>query len=56
MAWSLPELSAALGLSIGFLRKEVRRGVLRTTRVGRRVIVLEADLQKFLGREHVENT
>ena len=54
MAWSLPELAAALGLSIGFLRKEVHRGALRTRRIGRRVLVLEADLKTFLDRAEVD--
>jgi hypothetical protein len=49
IAWSLPELSAMLGLSVGFLRKEARRGALRTRRMGRRVLVTEADLRRFLG-------
>ncbi len=48
MAWSLPELSSLLGLSLGLLRKEAKRGVLRTRRIGRRVIVLEPDLNSYL--------
>lgn len=48
MAWSLPELASLLGLSIGFLRKEARRGTLRTRRIGRRLLVLEPDLRSFL--------
>ena len=37
-----------LGLSVGLLRKEVRRGALRIRRFGRRVLVTEADLTRFL--------
>jgi hypothetical protein len=48
MAWSLPELASLLGLSLGFLRKEARRGTLRTRRIGRRLLVLEPDLRSFL--------
>ena len=50
MAWSLPELAALLGLSVGFLRKEARRGALRTRKIGRRVLVLESDRVAFLER------
>ncbi len=48
MAWSLPELAALTGLSVGFLRKEARRGALRTRRIGRRLLVLESDRRAFL--------
>ena len=48
MAWSLPELAALTGLSVGFLRKEARRGALRTRKIGRRVLVLESDRMAFL--------
>ena len=48
MAFGLTELSAATGLSLGLLRKEVERGALRVRRVGRRVIVLEQDWLRYL--------
>jgi hypothetical protein len=48
LAWGLPQLSVALGLSLGFLRKEARCGRLRTKRIGRRVLVLDADVKRYL--------
>lgn len=48
LAWSVAEISEATGLSPGFLRNEVRRGKLLTRRFGRRVLVLDQDLQAYL--------
>jgi excisionase family DNA binding protein len=39
LAYSLKELASSLGVSVGFLRIEVRRGVLSTIRLGRRIVV-----------------
>ena len=49
-AWSLSEISDSTGLSLGFLRNEVRRGALPIRRFGRRVLVLAEDLQDYLTR------
>lgn len=48
VAWSLQEIAKATGLSLGFLRNEVRRGALRVKRFGRRVLVLDEDLKDYL--------
>lgn len=48
LCWSLGELAAATGLSVGPLRNEVRRGALRIRRIGRRVIVLNEDWEKYV--------
>lgn len=48
IAWSLTEISASTGLSLGFLRNEVRRGTLPIKKFGRRVLVLEEDLRTYL--------
>lgn len=48
IAFGLAELSAATGIGIGLLRKEVKRGALRVQRVGRRVIVLQEDWVRYL--------
>jgi excisionase family DNA binding protein len=48
LAWSVAEISEATGLSMGFLRNEVRRGKLPTRKFGRRVLVLDQDLQTYL--------
>jgi excisionase family DNA binding protein len=50
VAWSLQEVSEATGLSLGFLRKDMRRGVLRVKRFGRRVLVLDEDLKVYLSQ------
>jgi excisionase family DNA binding protein len=48
LGWSVAELSAALGVSKGFLRKEIRAGALPVRRLGRRVLVLNEDVQGYL--------
>ncbi|HEX8069302.1 MAG TPA: hypothetical protein VF546_05090 [Pyrinomonadaceae bacterium] len=48
VAWSLRGIANATGLSLGFLRNEVRRGGLRVKRFGRRVLVLDEDLRVYL--------
>jgi hypothetical protein len=48
VAWSLGEISEATGLSLGFLRNDVRRGALPTRKFGRRVLVLDQDLKAYL--------
>jgi excisionase family DNA binding protein len=48
IAWSLAEISESTGLSLGFLRNDVRRGALPIKRFGRRVLVLKEDLENYL--------
>jgi hypothetical protein len=47
-AWSLAEISGLTGLSVGYLRNEQRSGRLPVKRFGRRVVVLDKDLQLYL--------
>lgn len=56
VAWSLSEISRAAGLSLGFLRNEQRAGRLPVKRFGRRVVVLDDDLQAYLQRGSRGNT
>jgi len=49
LAWALAELAPALRVSLGFLRKEIRRGSLKARKLGRRVVVLDEDLKRYLG-------
>ena len=49
-AWSLTEISALTGLSVGYLRNEQRAGRLPVKKFGRRVVVLNQDLQTYLQR------
>jgi excisionase family DNA binding protein len=50
-AWSISELSEMTGLSRAFWRKQIRARALPSRKVGRRVLVLEADLQHYLGED-----
>lgn len=48
IAWSLAEISDATGLSLGFLRNDIRRGSLPIRKFGRRILVLDEDLKTYL--------
>jgi hypothetical protein len=50
LCWSLAELSQMTGLSVGLLRKEVNSLRLRTLRIGRRLVVTEADWQAYASK------
>ena len=56
IAWGLAEIAESTGLSLAFLRNEVRRNALPVKRFGRRVLVLDDDLRRYLssGRPNVE--
>jgi len=56
IAWGLAEISRSTGLSLAFLRNEVRRNALPAKRFGRRVLVLDDDLKTYLsqGRANAE--
>ena len=48
MAWGLADIAESTGLSLDFLRGEVRRNALPVKRFGRRILVLEDDLRRYL--------
>jgi hypothetical protein len=48
LAWSLNDIHERTGLSLGFLRNEVRAGRLATRKFGRRVLVIDVDLRRYL--------
>lgn len=50
LAWGLAEISKHTGLSVSFLRKEIRAGHLSVKRFGRRVLVRDEDLRLYLER------
>lgn len=54
-AYSVPELSQPYPVSTGFLRGEIRRGVLRVRRFGRRVLVLREDWDAYIQQAGGEN-
>jgi excisionase family DNA binding protein len=50
LAWGLNEVSECTGLSVAFLRAEVRAGRLPVRRFGRRVLVRDEDLKLYLSQ------
>jgi len=48
IAWSLADIAKQTGLSLGFLRNEVRATRLPIRKFGRRVLVLDEDLRRYL--------
>lgn len=50
IAWGLSDIAESTGLSLAFLRNEVRRKVLPVKRFGRRVLVLDDDLKSYLSK------
>jgi excisionase family DNA binding protein len=50
MSWGLAEIAESTGLSVAFLRNEVRAGRLPVRRFGRRVLVRDEDLKAYLDR------
>lgn len=51
LAWGLADIASQTGLSIGFLRNEVRAKRLLTRKFGRRILVLDEDLHRYLSKE-----
>jgi len=47
-AWRLKELASAYGISVSFLRKEIRTGRLPAKRAGAAVLVLDSDFRRYL--------
>lgn len=50
LAYSVKEISEQTTLSKSFVRNEITAGNLKAQRFGRRVLVLNEDLQKYLGK------
>jgi hypothetical protein len=48
LGWTLHELAQSLSVSVPFLRLEVKRGRLRVAHLGRRVVVLDAEVRRYL--------
>ena len=48
LAYSVAEIAIELGLSEAFIRKEIAALNIKVTRFGTRVVVLAADLQKYI--------
>jgi hypothetical protein len=48
LGWTLEELAHSLSVSVPFLRLEVKRRRLKATHLGRRVVLLDSDVQRYL--------
>jgi len=48
LGWTLEELAHSLSVSVPFLRLEIKRGRLRAARLGRRVVLLDTEVRRYL--------
>lgn len=48
LGWTVDELARSLSVSVPFLRLEVKRRRLKATHLGRRVVLLDSDVQRYL--------
>jgi hypothetical protein len=48
LGWTLHELAYSLGVSVPFLRLEVKRGRLQAAHLGRRVVLLDSEVRRYL--------
>jgi excisionase family DNA binding protein len=50
LGWTLEELAHSLSVSVPFLRLEIKRGRLRAAHLGRRVVVLDDEVRRYLAQ------
>ena len=48
LGWTLYELARSLGVSVPFLRLEVKRGRLHAAHLGRWVVLIDAEVRRYL--------
>jgi excisionase family DNA binding protein len=48
LGWTLEELAQSLSVSVPFLRLEIKRGRLRAAHLGRRVVLLDDEVRRYL--------
>lgn len=48
LAYSIPALKNATSLSRSLIYEHIKRGLLKTTKVGKRTLVLRADAERWL--------
>jgi hypothetical protein len=48
LGWTFEELALSLGVSVPFLRLEVKRSKLRAAHLGRRVVLLDSEVRRYL--------
>jgi excisionase family DNA binding protein len=47
-AWSVKSAAEQFDASVPFVRNEIREGKLRAKKIGRKVVILDSDLQEYL--------
>jgi excisionase family DNA binding protein len=50
LGWTLHELARSLSVSVPFIRLEVKRGRLKAAHLGRRVVVLDSEVRRYLAQ------
>jgi excisionase family DNA binding protein len=50
LGWTLHELARSLSVSVPFIRLEVKRGRLKAAHLGRRVVVLDTEVRRYLAQ------
>ena len=50
-AYSVHELARTLSLSTGFLRNEIKTGELKPTKFGRRILIMQKDLDAYIANK-----
>jgi excisionase family DNA binding protein len=50
LGWALDELARSLSVSVPFIRLEVKRGRLKAAHLGRRVVVLDTEVRRYLAQ------
>ena len=48
LGWTLEELARSLSVSVPFLRLEIKRGRLHAAHLGRRVVLLDEEVRRYL--------
>ena len=48
LGWTFEELASSLSVSVPFLRLEVKRGRLKAAHLGRRVVLLDSDVRRYI--------
>lgn len=50
LGWTLDELAHSLSVSVPFIRLEIKRGRLKAAHLGRRVVVLDIEVRRYLAQ------
>lgn len=56
LGWTFDELARSPGVSVPFLRLEVKHGRLKAAHLGRRVVVLDTEVKRYLAEAAGDET